>query len=193
MVIRTTDFLLDYVLAAAHDYYAAELALTQAFAPTKNITNCQPQANLAIRRACEACVAIDGLTDRAHIETGQSMTAIRTAIDPLCIINGYHRAGAFVRVSAAANAYKHSDLTHPRHPISSFGHILAVGAGYGVDGFGIGKYSGVEVILTLTNGTQRKMLGDLPYAVRGWLSFLRANGAPLPTGPFKVCNVTVWP
>ena len=193
MVTQTTAFLFDYVLPAAADYFAAEQALSQAYNATKNLANCQLAANLAIRRACEACVAMDGLTDRAHIETGQSLTAIRAAIDPLCTINGYHRADAFVRVSAAANAYKHSDLSNPRHPISSFGNILAVGLGFGLDGFGIGKYSGVEVILTLSNGQQRKMLGDIPYAARGWLSYLQANGAALPPAPITVCNVAIWP
>jgi len=193
MVSRTTDFLLDFVLPAADDYLAAENALSQAFAAAQNVALCQLQANLAIRRACEVAIAIDGLTDRAHIETAQSMAVIRASVDTLSVINGNQRQDAFARVSAAANAYKHSNLANPRHPITSFGNILAVGAGYGIDGYGIGKYADVEVILTQNNGTQRKFLGDVPYSIRGWLSYLQLNGATLPTATITVCQVTVWP
>jgi hypothetical protein len=77
--------------------------------------------------------------------------------------------------------------------LTSFGDILAVGAGYGVDGYGIGKFSGVEVILHLADGTQRKFLGDLPYSIAGWFEFLKANGAVLPSDPIKVCNLPVYP
>src|SRR4051812_41568995 len=110
MVTRTTEFLFDYVLPAADDYMTAEQNLTRAFAPTRNLANCRLDANLAIRRACETAVAIDGLADRADIETKQGLTNLRATVDAVCVVNGYHRQGAFVRVSAAANAYKHSDL-----------------------------------------------------------------------------------
>lgn len=46
----------------------------------------------------------------------------------------------------------------------------------------------MEVLLTLSDGTQLKMLGDAPYDVRGWLSYLQGNGAPLPATPVMVCN-----
>jgi hypothetical protein len=71
------------------------------------------------------------------------------------------RDGAMVRVSGAANAYKHGNLNANRHPISSDGDVLATSAGYGVDGFGLGKYDGVEVILTLKNGEKRKFNPDV--------------------------------
>ena len=193
MVPQTTAFLFDFVLLATDDYLAAEGLLSQAYAATQNMANCQREANLAIRRACEASIALDGLTDRAHIETKQQMNAIRATVDSLCVVNGYHRQGAYVRVGATANAYKHSSLSNPRHPITSFGNIVAVGPGYGIDGYGIGKFSGVEGILTQTNGPQRKLLGDIPYSVRGWLLYLQANGAVLPTTPIAVCNLRVWP
>lgn len=193
MVTQTTDFLFDYVLPAADDYLLAENQLSQAFVATGTLTSCQLQVNHAVRRACEVAVAIDSLVDRAHIETGQPMATIRSSVDKLCVIGSYHRQDALARVSAAANTYKHLHLTNPRHPISSFGNVLAVGAGFGVDGYGIGKFSGVEVILTQNNGLQRKFLGDVPYSIRGWLSYLNANGANLPNASITVCQVQVWP
>lgn len=188
MLNTTTDFLFAYTLPAADDYMQAESALSNAYAGTSNLANCASAAHLAIRRACEVAVAIDALTDRAAAETGMSAAAARAAVAILS-----SREGALERVSGAANAYKHGSLTATRHPITSYGDILAVGTGYGVDGFGVGKMSGVEVILTLTNGTQRKFLGDVPLAIRAWLQFLDSQGATIPVASLIVCNVHVWP
>jgi hypothetical protein len=118
---------------------------------------------------------------------------VRSRVAALCILGGVHRDGALERVSGAANAYKHGQLNDKRHPITSDGDILAVGAGFGVDGFGIGKFGGVEVMLMLKDGTQRKFLGDVPYSIAGWLSFLKSNGATLPHPPIVVCARDVSP
>jgi hypothetical protein len=179
-------------LPAAHEYSSAETALSNAYQQIGNsLAACQTETDSAVRRACEAAVAIDALADRAEVEIGtMSKAAIRSAVSALTIIGTYHRQGALERVAAAANAYKHGSINANRHPITSFGDVLAVGAGYGVDGYGIGKYSGVEVILNLTNGTQRKFLGDLPYSIAGWFAFLKAK---LAGQPIVVCNLQVYP
>jgi hypothetical protein len=55
-----------------------------------------------------------------------------------------------------------------KHPVASESDILATGAGYGIGGYGIGKFGGVEVLVTERNGTVRKFLGDVPWAISGF-------------------------
>jgi hypothetical protein len=94
-------------------------------------------------------------------------------------------------VCAVANAYKHAGPLRGKHPIASEADILATGAGYGIDGYGIGKFGGVEVLVTERDGTVRKFLGDVPWAVAGWFQFLAAQGAVLPRDEYRVCGLCV--
>jgi len=193
MLPRTSDFLFTFVLPAAADYEAAEDALTQAHRDSPNPELQQKAGELAIRRACEVAVAIDALIDRAALELNIRIPDMRARIDPLCAIETYLRDGAIVRVSGAANAYKHGNLDANRHPISSDGDVLATSAGYGIDGYGLGKYAGIEVILTLKGGEQRKFIPDVQYAIAGWLRLLKIEGTPLPAAPIMVLGVDVYP
>jgi hypothetical protein len=71
--------------------------------------------------------------------------------------------GCVDRVCAVANAYKHEVLSDRKHPIRSDADVLVVGAGYGIDGYGLGKYSRIEVMIRQTDGQQRTFLADVPY------------------------------
>jgi hypothetical protein len=192
---RTVKHLLDGVLPRADGYLLAEQALSTAFdAAGKDITVCQDEARRAVRCAEDVAVAIDGLADRAVHELGFSPRQtgeVRAAVAPLCSINGIARDGSLERVGGVANAYKHDVLQDGRHPISSADDVLVVGSGYGQDAYGIGKRGTPEVMVRQTDGEARKFLGDVPYAVAGWIAFLRAKGATLPAGPFVVCNKTI--
>jgi hypothetical protein len=78
-------------------------------------------------------------------------------------------------------------------PIASESNILATGAGYGIDGYGVGKFGGVEVLVTERDGTVRKFLGDVPWAIAGWFQFLAAQGAAVPPDEYRVCGLCVKP
>lgn len=71
--------------------------------------------------------------------------------------------------------------------------ILATGAGYGIDGYGVGKFGGVEVLVTERDGTVRKFLGDVPWAIAGWFQFLAAQGAAVPPDECRACGLCVKP
>ena len=79
----------------------------------------------------------------------------------------------FERVCAVANAYKHAVDCAANIQSLLNRDILATGAGYGIDGYGVGKFGGVEVLVTERDGTVRKFLGDVPWAIAGWFQFLR--------------------
>jgi hypothetical protein len=90
-----------------------------------------------------------------------------------------------------ANAYKHAGPLRRKHPVASESDILAAGAGYGIDGYGIGKPGGVEILITERGGSVRKFLGDVPWAIAGWFQFLRAQGTTLPPDGCRVCGLCV--
>ena len=90
-----------------------------------------------------------------------------------------------------ANAYKHAGPLRGKHPIASELDVLATGAGYGIDGYGVGKYGGVEVLVTERDGTVRKFLGDVPWAIAGWFQFLESKGAALPPDEYCICGICV--
>jgi hypothetical protein len=71
------------------------------------------------------------------------------------------------------------------------GDILAIGAGYGIDTYGVGKFSGVEVLVNQRDGNVKKFMGDVPWAIAGWFRFLAAGGASLPAHDYVVCGLRV--
>lgn len=75
-----------------------------------------------------------------------------------------------------ANAYKHAGPLRSKHPVASESNILAAGAGYGIDGSGIGKFGGVEVLVTERGGSVRKLLGDVPWAICRMVSISCGTG-----------------
>jgi hypothetical protein len=190
MLKPTVDHLIAYVIPASRDYNDAEGALSAAYAAANcDQTKCQDECETAKRRAAEVAVAIDGLADRAAQVLGCTPSTVRTAM--LSAINGTVRPGCVERVCAVANAYKHAVLSDPKHPIRSDADVLVVGAGYGIDGWGMGKFGGIEVMVHQIDGQQRKFLADVPYTVAGWFAFLKQQGAPLPTDTFTVCGLPV--
>lgn len=196
MLDKTTDHLINNVLAAAADYAAAEQALTLAYTRDSAPAAWEFAARAAKRRAAEVAIAIDGLTDRCASELTRSKSSIRADISALCLRpgTGAARLGAHDRVRGVANAYKHQDLADPSLPIASNEDVLVVGSGWGMDGWGVGKYGGIpEVLVHETGGDRFKFLGDIPTAIEAWFKFLAANGATSPSGTIVVCGLQVHP
>ena len=193
MLSRTVDHLIHNVLDAAADYAVAEQELTAAYNTDRTPAAWEAAARRAKRRAAELAIAIDGLTDRCSGELGASKTNIRNAVSALCLWpgSGAPRLGSHDRVRGVANAYKHENLSDPNLPIASEADVLVVGLGYGLDGYGVGKFGGVEVLVREHGGTMYKFLGDAPIAIAAWFKFLATQGAGLPPGPYTVCGLQV--
>jgi hypothetical protein len=192
MLKPTVDHLITNIVPAARDYNDAETALTAALVATNgDQSKCQAECDRAKRRAAEAAVAIDGLADRAARALGTGTDNVRDQVAALSAISGTLRQGCVERVCAVANAYKHEVLTHRKHPIRSEADVLVIGASYGTDSWGVGKYSGVEVMVHQIDGKQRKFLADVPYSIAGWFAFLKQQGAVLPPDAFIVCGLPV--
>ena len=192
MVLETTvDFLSENVLPAAEDYEAAERALSDAVQVDATPSHWVEAGRLAKRRSAELAIAIDSLTDRAATELSHSKSNIRKMVSALCFWPGGSelREGCIERVRAAANAYKHQHLSDPSLPISSDKDVLVVGVGYGLDGYGVGKLGGIEVILKDASGQQWKFLGDALVAIYAWLKFLHAWGGGVRVGNYKLFEV----
>lgn len=192
MLTPIVDHLIHNVLPAAADYAAAEQELSTAHRADATPASWETAARTAKRRAAELAIAIDGLTDRAEAPLGLSKPDIRNAISALCYWPGTTnlRAGAHDRIRGVANAYKHQNLRDATLPITSDADVLVVGAGFGVDGWGVGKYGGVEVLVRERGGDVRKFLGDAPTAVSAWFRFLAGHGPRFPSGrsPSAACR-----
>ena len=195
MLESAVDHLIYNTLPSAADYGAAEEALSRAYNQRPQPATSEGHARLAKRRAAELAIAIDGLADRCKQELALSLTQIRGDVSALCTWpgTGAARAGCLERVRGVANAYKHQNLSDPTLPIASDADILVVGLGYGLDGYSVGKFSGVEVLVQEKTGNTWKFLGDAPVAIAAWFRFLSSKGAILPIGPFRVCGLQVHP
>jgi hypothetical protein len=191
MLKNALNHLLTNVIPAAEDYARAETELSAAFDENADPSHWEMAGQHAKRRAAEVALAIDGLADRAANDLGIAPDDARNAVAPLCVIDGTGRPGSVERVCAVANAYKHSGPLRGKHPIASESDILAAGAGFGIDGYGVGKRGGVEVLVTERDGTVRKFLGDVPWVIAGWFQFLAGQGAVLPPGEHRVCGLCV--
>ena len=189
MLASVVDHLIHNVLPSAADYDAAEDGLSRAHSADPTPTAWEPAARLAKRRAAELAIAIDGLTDRCAHELGLSKTSIRASVAGHCSA----RPDSIERVRGIANAYKHATLTDPTLPITSENDVLVVALGYGIEGYGVGKFDGYEVVVRDKAGESWKFLGDAPAAISGWFRFLQSHGAMLPSDPIKVCGLDVHP
>jgi hypothetical protein len=188
---KTVEHLMTHVLDAAKDYHTAEQALSSA----QERGAYEAEATAAKRKAAELSIAIDGLSDRAAKELNQTIGQVSDKVKELCFLPGTNslRVGAFARVWSIANAYKHGHLDKPSHVINDFGDVLVVAPGYGVDGYGVGKYGGVEVLVKDKDGKTWKFLGDAPAVVAGWFNYLQQSGAELPHESIIVCGMQVFP
>jgi hypothetical protein len=191
MLAGTLKHLLDNALPAARDYERAEEELSAAFARDADPGSWAAEGQHAKRRAAEVAIAIDGLADRAGSALGLTPDDIRAQVSAHCVVGGAHRPGCIERVCAVANAYKHAGPLRPKHPIASDSDVLATGAGYGLDAFGVGKFGGVEVLVNQKDGSIRKFLADVPWAIAGWFRFLGMHGAAIPAEDYVVCNLRV--
>jgi len=85
------------------------------------------------------------------------------------------------RVCAVANAYKHSGPLNAKHPITSESDgVWATGAGFSIDGYGVGKFSGGRSSCEPESGARAKILGDVPWSIAGWFKFLGRSGRCAP-------------
>jgi len=191
MLAEALNHLLNNVLPAARDYERAEEELSAAFARNAEPQSWITEGQQAKRRAAEVAIAIDGLADRAAPALGLTPDEVRRKVGQRCILDTAHRPGCIDRVCAVANAYKHAGPLRTKHPITSESDVLATGAGYGVDAFGAGKFSGVEVLVNQKDGTVRKFLADVPWAVAGWFRFLADHGAAIPSEDYVLCSLRV--
>ena len=192
MFSRVTNHLFDNVLPAAGAYHDAEIALSHAFAQGPGTDRYRAQAQETKRRAAEAAIAIDGLADRAAKVMFATPNEIRRQVSALSAVDNHLREGCVDRICALANVYKHDELSDPKHPFRSYDDVLVVGAGSGIDGYGLGKYSGVEVLINQEDGKKRKFLADVPYALAGWFSFLVLQGVAFQAEHFDICNVRIY-
>ena len=171
------EHFVNFVLPAGRSYRVAEVALSKAFRQHGRETDEFRRAqNDAIREGSNMAIAFDALVDRARMVGGRSREQIYADVAPLCRHGDNLRDGVLERLSAIANAYKHYKLDEQRHPIRSADDVLAVGSGYGVDGYGVGKSGEPEVLIRLQDGKQRKLLGDGQLATVGWQTFLQSKG-----------------
>lgn len=191
MLNSAVNHLLANVIPAAKDYARAETELSATFDDNADPSHWEIAGQHAKRRAAEVALAIDGLADRAANDLGIAPDDVRNAVAQLCVIDGTARPGSIERVCAVANAYKHAGPLRGRHPIASESNILAAGAGFGIDGCGVGKWGGIEVLVTERDGTARKFLGEVPWAIAGWFKFLGGQGAALPPDEYRVCGLCV--
>ena len=189
MLDSVVDHLIHNVLPSATDYDVAEDGLSRAIATNLTPAAWESAARLAKRRAAELAIAIDGLTDRCAGALGLSKTSVRASVAGYCS----SRHDCIERVRGVANAYKHANLTDPTLPITSENDVLVVALGYGVEGYGVGKFDGYEVVVRDKAGEPWKFLGDAPAAISGWFRFLQSQGAMLPSSPIKVCGIDVHP
>lgn len=191
MLADTLDHMLHNVLPAAQDYERAEKGLSAAFARDPDPQSWHVEGQLAKRRAAEVAIAIDGLADRAASALGLKPDDVRAQAAQHCVIGSAHRPGCIDRVCAVANAYKHSGPLRAKHPIASESDVLATGAGYGIDGYGVGKDGGVEVLVNQRDGEIWKFLGDVPWAIAGWCRFLNSHGVGVPAEDYVVCGLMI--
>ena len=182
---RTAAHFIDHAIPAAQDYWDSELSLSSAI-EQGDADEIERARKTVVRMAANVAIAIDGLTDRAARELNQTKSQIRAAVTLLCNYpGGVPRTGAFGRVRGVANAYKHADLHDPTLPITTDNDILTVGLGYGLDGWGVGKMGGEEVIVQETDGTKYKFLGDVPTVLCGWANYIKTSGGALPSQPIN--------
>lgn len=92
-----------------------------------------------------------------------------------------------------ATVYKHKIASDPTLSVDSDDDVLVVGLGYGLDGYGVGKFGGVEVLVRERSGEMHKFLGDVPVAIYAWFQLLRLRGAELPSQTYSVCGKQVHP
>lgn len=179
---RVADHFAKRVLPSGLEYRKAEVALSATFQKrTEAPAEFEAAQSEAVRKASELAVAFDGLVDRAAKASGQSKAEVMREVRDLCRINGHLREGAMARMSAVANAHKHDTLDDKRHPIRSSDDILAVGSGYGMDAYGVGKMGEPEVMVHQQDGSVWKFLGDGRACTEGWHAYLIAKGVDLPS------------
>lgn len=127
----------------------------------------------ACSAAFDLAVALDGLADRlAHERDLPNRRAALAEVRPLCRFATVPRPEALYRNTGIAVAYKHYSVSDPNLPVNGLEDILCAGLGYGLDGFGVGKIDGPEVIVWDRGGIGWKYLGDAAAVLAGWSMML---------------------
>lgn len=193
MLNETVQHLLNSVIPSAREYEAAEHELSMKFSSVnQDLSQCKSEGETAKRKAAQLAVAIDGLVDRASIELSLTKKEIRSEVEKLSRLSDVDRIDAVARINSVANAYKHFELNDPKRLVNSYNDVLYVGAGFGVDGYGVGKFGGPEVIITTNDNTKWKFLGDVTAAIKGWFQYLSSHNTELPCEEHTIWGVVVW-
>jgi len=197
MLTRTVEYLHQYTLKSAKDYWDAETELSRRFAENTDQFHWSPAGAEALRRAGQVAIEIDALADRARLDLNKEKTKrqILDALGPLCVWpdSGHIRVGCMERIRGVANAHKHGDLDDTHLPITGEDDVLAIGLGYGLDVFSAGKFGSPEVLVREKTGKQLKFLADVPLAIHGWLRFLKLAGVVLPESEYVICGLRLRP
>jgi len=173
--------LVQVVLPAAEEYFAAEEAASDT-----------ATGDVAVRKALALCVPMTKLIEISVEEFHLAPAKVRLLVQAgCCFPGGAERPGCIERIRAVAAAARHPALSDQSLPITSEDDVIFHGAGWGIDGFGIGKYGGLETLIREKSGQVFKFLGDVPCAVQGWSNFLSSQGVVMPGTVHKVCNLPV--
>ncbi len=181
MAGETLQHLLGDVLAAVNEYVAADEAAVNS-----------SDGEVALRRAFQMSMALDSLVDRAAIEFGKSKSTVREDLACECKWpNGVERPGCSERIRSVADAYRHFKLDRPSSAIESAADVIFFGAGYGLDGWGVGKCGGSETLVRDKDDNLWKLLGDVPCVVFGWARLLLRYGAQMPGQTHVISNIEI--
>lgn len=173
--------LIEVVLPAADEYFSAEEAASDAAGGA-----------VALRKAIALCVPMTKLIEIASSEFHLEPAKVRSLVQAECHFpGGADRPGCIERIRAVAAAARHPELSDQSLPITSEDDVIFHGAGWGIDGFGVGKYGGLETLIREKGGQVFKFLGDVPCAVQGWSSFLSKQAVAMPGVVHKVCNLPI--
>lgn len=180
---RTLRHFVEIALPEAAAYEKAELDLSSAYLQHRDLSLCSRQAVDARRIAGNLAVAIDGLADRAALDLGGSTTRAQAIqlVSPSVTFGpgGLDRPDCLKRITGTAVVRRHAIAKDPKVLIKSEDDVLAVGLGYGLDAYGVGKDGGPEVLVQDAAGQKWKFLGDAYCALSGWAQFLSSRGVPL--------------
>lgn len=183
--LRAVDRFESRVLPTAIDYEIAEIALSEAIEEGSEAVVHNARREV-LRRGMQLASAIQNFVDYTLDAAGFSSKSV--LIERLDQLTWFEPGGdlraCFWRLNAAANVEKHSGRKSDRI-IRDENDVLVVGAGFGVDGFGVGKFGGEELLLNSSDGKTYKFIGDAAAALLAGARYLTEAGYPpeLPSHP----------
>jgi hypothetical protein len=185
LIDPTQTFFDEIVEPAFREYQEAEDELTRAAAEDEPIRLAEAR-NRALRRARTAAIEMHQFADRVTADKPSWCPTTATATVQKVrdwLMSDYASPQHDVQVlHDAADAFKHGELTMSRKGRDWFVEddrmIVSAKTGYGMLGWGEGKFSSAEeIIIEQKDGSPRSMLFVLTTVQHAWL---RAMGRPEP-------------